>query len=259
MSRYDAIAPTFERHRALPEGVAQAIRAAALAAIDVPHPRLLDLGAGTGRIGWPFAAAGDDYVGVDLSFGMLRAFRERIDGDGAAPRLVQSDGQLLPFGDAAFTGVLLIQVFGGLRGWRRLLAEARRVLTPRGTLVLGRIVTPDNGVDARMRHELAAILTTMNAAPGTNARDEVQRWLEAAAEHATRVVAARWDAERTPRSFLERHRTGARFSALPEPLKAEALDKLAAWAAASFGSLDAVTREPQEFELRVFRFPERVN
>jgi len=121
-STYDAAAPSFERHRALPAGAVQAIRDAVLAAIGLPHPRLLDLGAGTGRIGWPFVQAGDDYVGVDLSFGMLRAFRERI-GDERALRLVQSDGQLLPFVDAAFDGVLLVQVFGGLRGWRRLLAE----------------------------------------------------------------------------------------------------------------------------------------
>ena len=39
--------------------------------------RLLDLGAGTGRIGRPFVAAGDDYVGVDLSLGMLREFARR--------------------------------------------------------------------------------------------------------------------------------------------------------------------------------------
>src|ERR1700757_131196 len=58
MSAYDAAAPTFERHRALPDGVPRAVRAAVLAAVGVPSPRLLDLGAGTGRFGWAFVAAG---------------------------------------------------------------------------------------------------------------------------------------------------------------------------------------------------------
>jgi SAM-dependent methyltransferase len=256
MSAFDATAPTFDRHRALPDGAVQAIRDAVLAAVDSPRParpRLLDLGAGTGRIGWPFVVAGDDYVGVDVSFGMLRAFRERIGRhDGLA--LVQSDGQLLPFTDAAFDGVLLVQVFGGLRGWRRLIAEARRVLAPAGTLILGRSVAPEDGVDAKMKDRLALLLEEMRVAPGTNARDEVQRWLDSAATAATRVIAATWDAERTPRAFLERHRTGARFSALPETIKADALGKLATWAAATFGSLDAGRREPHRFELRLFKF-----
>src|SRR5688500_8784760 len=84
-SGYDAIAPRFDRDRALPDGVAEAIRAAVLAAAAV-RPRVLDLGAGTGRIGRPFVAAGDDYVGVDLSLGTLRAFMARCE---RTPRLVQ--------------------------------------------------------------------------------------------------------------------------------------------------------------------------
>src|ERR1700674_708897 len=121
MSAYDSAAASFDRHRALPEGVAEAIRAAVLAAAaGVARPRLLDLGAGTGRIGWPFVAAGDYYVGVDLSLGMLHAFLGRPACGGAPPRLVQADGRHLPFPDATFDAVMMIQVFGGMRGWRRL-------------------------------------------------------------------------------------------------------------------------------------------
>jgi ubiquinone/menaquinone biosynthesis C-methylase UbiE len=251
---YDETAPTFDRHRALPEGTVEAIRGAVLAAIDTPQPRLLDLGAGTGRIGWPFAAAGDDYVGVDLSLSMLRAFRERAGRHEAAPCLVQSDGQLLPFRDAAFDAVLMVQIFGGLQVWRRLLAEARRVLRPDGTLILGRSIAPDNGVDTRMKAQLASFLEAMAAVPAASTREEALRWLEAAACNTSRVLAATWESTRSPRAFLDRHRTGARFSALPEPVKAEALAKLAAWAEVAFGSLDAVTRERHAFELRIFHF-----
>jgi ubiquinone/menaquinone biosynthesis C-methylase UbiE len=253
-TRFDSVAPTFDRHRALPDGVPEAIRAAVLEAVDASPPRLLDLGAGTGRIGIPFVAAGDDYVGVDLSFGMLSEFKRRAVDSAGASRLVQADGEHLPFRDATFDAVMLIQVFGGMRGWRRLLVEARRVLRGAGVLVLGRAVAPSDGLDARMKQQLALLLDEIGApADRTNTRQEAQGWLEQQARGA-RLVAATWTARRTPRGFIERHRTGARFSALPAPIKEEAMRRLAAWAATAFGSLDAASAEPHGFELQLFRF-----
>lgn len=253
MSAFDSVAPTFDRHRALPDGAPEAIRAAVLNAVEGASPRLLDLGAGTGRIGIPFVAAGDDYVGVDLSFGMLCAFAQR-GGSDRAPRLVQADGEHLPFRDATFDAVMLIQVFGGMRGWRRLLVEARRVLRGAGVLVLGRTLAPPDGLDARMKQRLALLLDEIGApADRTNTRQDAQGWLEQEA-HGARLVAATWTAKRTPRGFIERHRTGARFSALPAPVKEEALRRLAAWAKTAFGSLDATSTEPHGFELQLFRF-----
>jgi demethylmenaquinone methyltransferase/2-methoxy-6-polyprenyl-1,4-benzoquinol methylase len=238
----------------LPDGVPEAIRAAVLEAVDASSPRLLDLGAGTGRIGIPFIAARDDYVGVDLSFGMLSEFKRRAGSSAHAPRLVQADGERLPFADASFDAIMLVQVFGGMRGWRRLLAEVRRVLRGAGVLVLGRAVAPPDGLDARMKAQLALLLDEIGApAKRTNTRQDAQGWLDQEAR-GTRLVAATWTARRTPRGFIERHRTGARFSALPAPVKDEAMRRFAAWAATAFGSLDAASTEPYEFELQLFRF-----
>jgi ubiquinone/menaquinone biosynthesis C-methylase UbiE len=256
VSRFDAAAPTYDAHRGLPGRAVEAIRAAVLDALGaVSHPRLLDLGAGSGRIGRAFVSAGDDYVGVDLSLGMLRQFARRGDIDGRAPRLAQADGERLPFDDATFDAVLLVQVFGGLDEWRPFVGEARRVLRSSGTLVLGRTAMPEDGVDGRMKERLDAILADMAVAhEKKNTREHVQRWLGSAAAGGAPVAAAAWDAERTPRGFLERHRTGARFSLLPEPIKDEALSRLAAWALTEFGSLDAGQTERHTFELRTFTF-----
>jgi ubiquinone/menaquinone biosynthesis C-methylase UbiE len=249
VSAFDVTAPTFERDRSLPHGVPQAIRGAILGALDAPSPRLLDLGAGTGRIGWPFVAAGDDYVGVDFSLAMLRAFAQR-----GIARLVRADGARLPFVDASFDAVMLIQVFSGMPDWRAVVAEARRVLRARGVVVVGRTVAPTDGVDEQMKQQLAAILAEMGAASdrGTN-REGALHALEEIA-HGAGIEAAAWNDERTPRAFLARHRTGARFAALPAPVKDEALRRLAAWATKRFGSLDAALCERCAFELRIFRF-----
>lgn len=252
MSLFDAAAPSFDRYRGLPDGVPEQIRRATLAALGA-SPRLLDLGAGTGRIGWPFVAAGDDYVGVDLSLGMLLQFWRRAGGH--QPRLAQADGERLPFRNASFDAVMMVQIFGGLRGWRSVIDEARRVLRPSGALMLGRSVAPADGLDALMKGQLAADFGEMRTeAKPANFRKDVQECLEAAAANHTRVIAASWNAERTPRAFIERQRTGARFSALPPAIRDEALRRLGAWAKTRFGSLDTVTSERHEFELRIFRF-----
>jgi ubiquinone/menaquinone biosynthesis C-methylase UbiE len=251
MSAYDAAARDFERHRVLPHAVPPAVRAAVLAAIAAPSPRLLDLGAGTGRFGRPFVAAGDDYVGVDLSLGMLREFARQA---GQLPRLAQADGERLPFADAVFDGVLMVQVFGGMRGWRRVLAEARRVMRPNGVLMIGRVVAPADGLDARLKHRLAELLAERRVAiDRRNVREDIERTLADLAGRRT-VTVATWSAERTPRRYIERQRTGARFAALPAAAAEQALAALADWAAAMFGGLDTAVHEPHAFELQIFTF-----
>jgi ubiquinone/menaquinone biosynthesis C-methylase UbiE len=257
-SAFDRVAPSFDKHRRLPHGVPEAIRSAVFDATKTAsfQPRLLDIGCGTGRIGWPFVAAGDDYIGVDLSAGMLGEFVHRAAArDGGSPRLVMADGRQLPFADAVFDLVLLIQVFGGLGDWRRLGSEARRVLRLSGSLILGRIAPPADGIDARMKQRLASILETLGAElDKTNTRSDAERTFAAEATAARRVIGATWTSERTPRGFIERHRNGARFSALPAPIKEDALRELASWAAATFGSLDATFTESHLFELQIFKF-----
>src|SRR6516162_3244733 len=96
---FDAAAGTFERWRPLPSDVPTAIRSAIWATMQVPAPTcVLDLGAGTGRIGRVFVAAGDLYVGVDASLAMLRKFLESSQGG----FLLQADGRRLPFRNHAF-------------------------------------------------------------------------------------------------------------------------------------------------------------
>ncbi len=253
MSSFDAVAPSFDRHRALPEGAAKAICAAVLAAL-APHPRLLDLGAGSGRIGWPLVIAAADYIGVDLSYGMLRTFKDRA----ATAALVQADGCELPFRQGTFDAVLLVQIFGGLKRWRALIDETLRVLKPGGALLLGRILTPDDGIDAAMKRQLAAILSEQAAPPDQqNTREQAERQLEAIASAATEIEATHWPATRRPRDFIERHAGGAQFSKWPPDIRARALRTLSDWAVGQFGGLDAGFTETHRFTLRIFKFAER--
>lgn len=256
-------ARAFDRFRALPSAVPEAARTAVWNALlgDTPPPprsaRLLEVGAGTGRIGRAFVAAGDCYVGVDLSLPMLHQFARRGLVPGApSPHLVRANGRALPFRPSTFDGVLLVQVLHGAPDWARLLGEALGVLRPGGAILLGQTITPREGVDAQMRARLVAILDTLGAdgrPPGAR-RNGAQAWLRARARSEQRVVASAWDKERSPREFLERHATGARFAALAPPVRHQALSRLADWAAEHFGGLDATQRERNEFVLEVYHF-----
>jgi len=251
MSIYDTMASDFDRRLALPNGVPETIRDTILRPGLPARPHILDLGAGAGRIGRCFVQAGDDYIGADLSFGMLRVFAGSVAG---VPLLVQADGARLPFADGTFDAVLLVQVLSGVHGWRHLLVDAMRVMRPAGRLIAGRVVAPDDGVDARMKARLAAILDGMDIHPYRDKpRDDALSWLDRTMPGHTVVSAATWVAARTPAAFLERHGGGARFSVLDEAVKREAMRRLADWATAQFGSLDAAFAEDFRFELNIHR------
>ena len=243
-SVYDAMAPTFDRRRSLPEGVPEAVRSAVLR--YAPGPRVLDLGAGSGRIGRPFVQAGDDYTAIDLSFGMLRVFAEHH----PSARLTQADGARLPFANGCFGAVLLVQVLSLARGWRHLLGDALRVLRPGGALIVGRVVAPEDGVDAQLKTRLAAILAAMDIHPYRDKpRDDALSWLRRERPNPVVETIATWTEPRSPRAFLERHAAGARFSVLPEAVKRQAMAELAG----GCGDLDTAIPECYSFELTIHR------
>lgn len=256
VSPYDVIAAGFERQRRLPDRVAQSVRGAVLTAVaNVDRPRILDVGAGTGRIGWPFVASGDDYVGADLSGGMLRVFATRP-LDGKAAVIVRADGRALPFAAASFDAVLLISVFANVADARPLVDEARRVLRPRGALIIGRTAAPGVGIDERLKQHLDQLLDQrMPRARRRTGREEAASSLTAIASTTTAQIIASWTVARSPRGFLERHANGARFRQLPNAVREDVLHALACWAKTEFGTLDATFSETHRFEMQFFRFP----
>ncbi len=252
-SAFDSVASSFERFRALPNGVPEAIRSAIYAAVSIPSPaRVLDLGAGTGRIGRIFAQAGDSYFGLDASLGMLQEFR-RNTKEGF---LVQADGRHLPFRDQAFDVVLLMHVLSGTGEFQAMISEARRVCNAKGIIVAGHTANPESGIDALLKQQLKLILEQKGIAwhRPQKAYRAALAFLEAMSKRHIHVNAASWNVDATPQDFLLRHRSGARFAALPAAIQEQALQQLTTWAEKTFGALDKSFKEQRSFELDIFEF-----
>ena len=256
-SVYDATASSFERYRSLPSTVVESIRSAIRNTAHLPdEARVLDLGAGTGRIGRAFLAAGDVYVGVDSSLGMLQEFSDKPEfRESRTSLLVQAEGSQLPFDNAAFDLVLLMQVLNSAN-WRPMLDECRRVLRPGGIIAVGHTESPESGVDEQLKRQLAVILEGIHV-PWHQPREwrrQALAWLEDVSEHHWHREAACWKVTTSAEEFLSRHRTGAKFAALPFAVQQKSLAKLRAWAETNFGSVNTGFEEQHSFGLSIFEF-----
>jgi SAM-dependent methyltransferase len=113
-----------------------------------PGDRAVDLGCGAGEFTALLAEAGADALGVDVAEAAVtraRALHPKLDF-----RLITVDAPL-PLDDTAFDLVWSSEVIEHVPDTARWLSEVRRVLAPRGRLLL---TTPDHG---RLRVALGGI------------------------------------------------------------------------------------------------------
>ena len=103
------------------------------AALDrQPHPRVLDIGCGTGLNLEELRARGVTHaVGMDISAAALTHCRER-----RLPALLRGDGSRLPFLDATFDVIIALDLIEHIEQDDEALREIARVLRPGGQVVL---------------------------------------------------------------------------------------------------------------------------
>ena len=99
------------------------------------HGKVLEVAVGTGR-NFPFYPKGVRLTGIDLSPAMLEIARMKAEELGLVADLREGDAQELPFPDASFDTVVCTLSLCNIPDDRRAVAEIRRVLRPRGRLLL---------------------------------------------------------------------------------------------------------------------------
>lgn len=141
---FDSQAPTYDTgmqgshaRKLYARVVDEVLRAAA----NVPAPRILDLGCGTGALATlvldalPAAAL----IGIDLSHEMAAIARKRLAGSAT---VLVGDAERLPFHDAMFDIVYCCDSFHHYPDPNCAAFQAWRVLKPGGTLVIGDVWQP---------------------------------------------------------------------------------------------------------------------
>lgn len=101
---------------------------------DVAGRRILDAGCGAGPLCAALRDRGAVVTGIDKSAGMLELARRRLGPDVDLRAADLADP--LPFPDEAFDDVMASLVLHYLEDWGPTLAELRRVLTPKGRLIV---------------------------------------------------------------------------------------------------------------------------
>lgn len=131
--RPEASAELHDRHAA--HFHAETIRAAR-AIQQLGAGSLLDLGCGAGQYLLAATRAGVEAVGVDASLCQLILARRLLDDEGLNAALALANVEQLPFRPEAFRSAVATDVIEHLDDPDLLLAEAARVLSPRGVLWL---------------------------------------------------------------------------------------------------------------------------
>ena len=129
---FSANAPIYDRRHGAAvsdEGLTRLWHAAGLSA----DARVLDVGAGTGRVAIPLSARGCQVVAIEPSPGMLEQLRQK-DEDGRVLPLL-AEGSRLPFSADTFRVIVIARLLYLTTDWRAILDEACRVLTTGGVLL----------------------------------------------------------------------------------------------------------------------------
>lgn len=133
---FAAHAHVWDEIRSLHVAESEVEQAIARALGEEPLGRMVDIGTGTGRMIELFGRASDQAIGIDKSSEMLRFARARLQAAEVPASLRQGDMYALPLADGSADLVLLHQVLHYAHAPAQAIAEAARVLSAGGRLLI---------------------------------------------------------------------------------------------------------------------------
>jgi SAM-dependent methyltransferase len=245
----------YARSRAFPPE-AERLIGESLSTLLSPQSRVVDLGAGTGRMAHLLLARGFSVWAVDRSVEMLRYLRAHRPSSAGRLQPIQADIERLPLASGWADAVLSVHVLHLVTDAEGALAEASRLLHPQGLFLLGWTDHDPDDPSQRIHERWKTILAGRGLGhPGRLAWIErADAWLRDRFVAQVTVVAAHWARQRAPRAQLDTisDRLHPYFIRIPDDTYRSAFAQLEAWSAAEFPSLDRPVASVVRFVWRVF-------
>lgn len=217
--------------------------------------RFLDAGVGTGRFAAPLSRLYPGrIVGVDLSSAMMERAQSKVARGSLA--LAQADLQRLPFRDGTFAGALMVHILHLIEQWPLALSEMRRVLAPKGVLLLG----GEQGGRSKLvdfYYERARARQVLRPSLGTPGKTQALAYLRRSAR--VELVAAptiAWKRVVPVSDTLAAlaRRTYSQMWAIPDDAHQALMAETAEYARQAFSDLDASETREAVFSLHAVRW-----
>jgi ubiquinone/menaquinone biosynthesis C-methylase UbiE len=243
-----------------------------------PGLRILDIGAGTGRVAIALAALGCDVVAVDPAQPMLRVLRTKIRSfvrriplapavaagrrrrqpDRAPVHLVAGEGARLPFADSAFDAAILARTLYLMPDWRDVLNDIIRALKNEGQILheWGNGTADDEWV--QIREKTRALFEEAGVAdpfhPGARSESDVDEFLAGRGFSVQRQIRVDGDVCLTLAEFMGRLIDGECSYTwdVPAEVQRVCLPRLEKWVAENF-VLDRPLPIPREFSWTIYQ------
>jgi len=260
LKSFDRVAHVYDQTRGLPpdaertvaDGIAAKLREVA------PHPRLLEVGIGTGRIAVPLAERGVRVAGVDISRAMLAVLRgKRTDID-----LAFAEAARLPFRNASFDGALFVHILHLVPDADATVRATLPLVRPGGFVILGgddrdeSIRERANRIIQQLTREIAGI-DLGGWKPYESTHERALEVLAEAGAAIERLTLARWLSSTTAKRMSER--LAARdFSSswrIPDDSLAAIVAEARIRLAALFGDFERPVEFERSFSIVAARLP----
>jgi SAM-dependent methyltransferase len=218
--------------------------------------RVLDIGAGTGRVAIPLAVHGCRVAAVEPASGMLAQLRAK-DGEGRV-QVIIAEGARLPFPTGLFDVAVVARLLYLTTDWRTILSEVRRVLAVGGVLLheWGNGQADEEWVrireEARRLFEQAGVSSPFH--PGVRSETEVDAQLVALQMVREGQVDMGPGPTITLREFLRRLTDGelSYIWNVPEQVRTHSLPSLRRWSEQTF-DLEAPIPMPRHVHWTIYR------
>jgi len=134
---YDLAAQTYDKKRAYLDSFEKGAVLSMLG--DVTDKKILDVGAGTGRVSIELTKKGADVTALDVSEKMLDSLKSKVKSLKSKIQVIQGDAESLPFEDNSFDIAVAAFLIVHLKNPQRFFDEVYRVLKDDGIFLVTNI------------------------------------------------------------------------------------------------------------------------